>query len=339
MVLVKKADGTLERVPWRELQQRQKSPPVVATVPRAVLPRLITTPTRVQLPEPLPEPLLPASPPEALLPPAEHRDFGEPLDEPLEGVDETAPAVSPSREAEAAAIVKRLPFGVPPQLQDRLRRIVQLRIKEIRDERASRTQLVAPDSSGGVSLSDSAAAEVLAACRHYLTRGATPSDKNARSAVNAAAALFTPRRGAANAPPANSAIARASDTRLKLEATPRLKPTLTDITGTLPNPTTVGPIEEIHSFTLVDFRRLNPDPAAAALKLEEKFSRLKAESAVLYLAATGAWRLSPLYNDYLAALVHSLRRRTPPGAPRPGQEGSALKPPEIFALAELNRRL
>jgi hypothetical protein len=59
----------------------------------------------------------------------------------------------------------------------------------------------------------------------------------------------------------------------------------------------LGPVEEIQTFTKDDFRRLNADPMQAANTLLLQMQHVAEESPMLGLSVRRAWFLSPLYRE------------------------------------------
>ena len=72
----------------------------------------------------------------------------------------------------------------------------------------------------------------------------------------------------------------------------------------------IGPIEEIKKFSLIDLRRMGNDSADNFKKLLQKFKDLKKDSIVLYLEAVQTWYESPLYKQYQDILFKSLDTNT-----------------------------
>lgn len=68
----------------------------------------------------------------------------------------------------------------------------------------------------------------------------------------------------------------------------------------------VGPVDELENFSLVDFRRLEVNTKAAGLKLIDKFETLKHDSYLLFMDGVKAWYNSPLYRQYQDVLYQSL---------------------------------
>ncbi|MFH2063073.1 MAG: hypothetical protein ABIJ46_02865 [bacterium] len=101
-----------------------------------------------------------------------------------------------------------------------------------------------------------------------------------------------------------------------------------------------GPVEELASLTLQDFRRLSRDPSEAALKIRDKVDLLKDESFADKTAGVRAWRDSAVNRLYLETLRRSLE-----GTPveevltAMAKDGEALTKPEFDALMKLNRGL
>ena len=117
------------------------------------------------------------------------------------------------------------------------------------------------------------------------------------------------------------------------------KPTVSDVMSS-PRRLT-GPVEELGSLTLQDFRRLSKSPQEAILKIRDKLDLLKDESFESKVAGIRAWRNSVVNRLYLDALRQSL-------VGRPVNEvlsemakgnGEALTKPEFDVLMELNRKL
>jgi hypothetical protein len=97
----------------------------------------------------------------------------------------------------------------------------------------------------------------------------------------------------------------------------------------------VGPVEEIQTFTKNDFRRLNSDPAQAAQTLLAQMQNVSSESPVLGLAVRRAWFLSPLYSEYLRMLESSLQNGFL--LEDMAQDTDALTRAEVDALLTVNR--
>ncbi len=74
------------------------------------------------------------------------------------------------------------------------------------------------------------------------------------------------------------------------------RPQLSDIKAP---PRTLGPLEELKTLSLTDFRRLNPSPLEALAHVRAKLDLIGEASVARRLEAVRAWQASPLYQLYL----------------------------------------
>ncbi len=93
----------------------------------------------------------------------------------------------------------------------------------------------------------------------------------------------------AAAPPAGQAAANGP-------AAPMAKPSLVDVKAP---PRVVGPLEELKTLSLVDFRRLDPSSVRALEKIRTKIDLIGETSVARRLEAVRAWQASPIYGAYL----------------------------------------
>ena len=117
------------------------------------------------------------------------------------------------------------------------------------------------------------------------------------------------------------------------------RPSMVDVRS---RPPVVGPIDELRLFSIVDFRRLDPDPKRAAARLKEKIRLLEDESYDKMVEGVHAWRVSPLYYLYLTIghdglakdkhLKEVLQERQAKG-------GETLTEEEFEAIVALNKSL
>jgi len=68
----------------------------------------------------------------------------------------------------------------------------------------------------------------------------------------------------------------------------------------------MGPVEEMQTFSIEDFRRLGTDPVRSVEKIVQKLMGWKQESFLLYLSARSAWFQSPLYKEFQTLLVEAI---------------------------------
>ena len=103
----------------------------------------------------------------------------------------------------------------------------------------------------------------------------------------------------------------------------------------------LGPVEELRSMTLKDFRRLSRDPHEATLKITDKIDLLKEESFEKRTAGIKAWQESETNRYYLELLRASLegRQMTDIISEKEAKGESVLNKAEFDAIMELNRKL
>ncbi|MDX9892787.1 MAG: hypothetical protein RB292_00020 [Patescibacteria group bacterium] len=108
-------------------------------------------------------------------------------------------------------------------------------------------------------------------------------------------------------------------------------------------PKLIGPVEEIGSMTLVDFRRLSKDPLEATKKIMEKIDFLEAEESFSKrIEAIRAWKRSEVYGIYLAIGDQSMEEKKPISeiiAQRQAQNQPTLSSEEFEAIIEFNNKI
>lgn len=100
-------------------------------------------------------------------------------------------------------------------------------------------------------------------------------------------------------------------------------------------PEEIGPVDEIRTMTLTDWRRLSQNPIEAAARLGQKFVNINDESVLLYLSALVAWRQSPLFRDYMMAVAEGLNNRARIDVVV--MDKSRIQVPEIQALLGMEK--
>jgi len=104
----------------------------------------------------------------------------------------------------------------------------------------------------------------------------------------------------------------------------------------------LSPVEELRSFTLLNFRRLDPDSLKAVEKIKSKMELLGNEDYSKKIEAIVAWNESPLNRLYLAVCRRSLDENLPLGAVLDRElkkDTNFLKPEELSAIISLNKSL
>ena len=107
-------------------------------------------------------------------------------------------------------------------------------------------------------------------------------------------------------------------------------------------PKLVGPVEELREMTLVDWRRLSPDPVLAAAKVKEKIELLERETFAKRIAGIKAWQESEVNKIYLEIGRESLQKGLPVDKIISSRQAAGqliLTVEEYKAIMELNRAL
>jgi hypothetical protein len=103
-----------------------------------------------------------------------------------------------------------------------------------------------------------------------------------------------------------------------------------------------GPVEELKSMTLTDFRRLSSDPAEACRKLLDKLDLLEERSFGQRIEGAKAWRESEVYKLYLQIITASFSSGKQ--VPAIIADAMAVNQPtltehEVHAIMDMNRNL
>ena len=107
-------------------------------------------------------------------------------------------------------------------------------------------------------------------------------------------------------------------------------------------PKLVGPVDEIGSLTLTDFRRLGATAKEAALKIKEKIESLKADSIKKWQEGISAWNGGEVNKLYMQLFGEALQKRKSlkdVSAEREAAKEQFLSQDEINAIMELNKSL
>lgn len=388
---VKKADGTFEYKTLDEIKALKAAatkPVAPATVTPPPAPVTPPVPVQVVPPTPPPAPPAPPKPPEPPPKPTNWMEKNKPvappkpapnkadgvalLDEKLLPADKLGPStktgsplISLPRDAEADAIIKKLKFAVPANVLNRLRTLIQLRLKDVRSVEQTTEALLRAERDGGVGLTvdqtrallSSLPGELTAPLEDELPSTATPFNnfKNGNAVAKPALAKIMPapaKPPVVTPPPAQPKAPiqpavpmtkeKVIDTFAKNTEPPMFKlnsalgpkPIIKDITM---KSAPLGPNDEIRSFSLTDFRRLSGKPEEAALRLKQKFVNLRDESILLYLDAVAAWKVSPLYTEYVTTAITALAKKQRIDAPATDPKRITL--PEMLAIVTMERQL
>lgn len=206
-------------------------------------------------------------------------------------------------------ILRKIPFPLPTSLQERARSLMLSRLKEIRTDEQIVEYAQQPIARGGLGLSQANAEALIRAIQDGIAppppMQPAPSDKKdlpfvLSPTIEEEVKLMT-----------RTAVKRAqkhgaNEPQNLSESLG--KPVIHDVTPVVQQEKrTMGPVEELHQFSRMDFERLAPTPEMAVMKLKEKFLSLKQESFLLFLDARRAWQESPLYHEYQQQILKALQ--------------------------------
>ncbi len=376
-ILVKKADGTTTRMTLEQVKAMQTEKTTAVAQPSQ---------PQVEIKKPLApiysiEPIIKKT--EKIINPTSvkqwtREDSKSLLEEKLDKKENNAPLVSLGRQNQVAQVLSKLNFKIAPENSNRFQSIIQLRLKDIRDEEQTRDSLLKPVLEGGMALPEEQTEKVMAACSSIIasqnvSEGAAiqlKKDGLSKSGIAlsplaprndripmiepeelpqvyhepAVPATSTPfntfsgqRKGVAPLPQNNNQARLSrydSNDNLKLNTAPAVKKVMRDVVSPVVE---MGPIEDIGAMSLIDFRRLSPNPAEAAARLKQKLLNLKDEAYLLYLDGLAAWHNSPLFRDYISAVSLSLLKRQPLKTTM--ADKNKLQVAELEAIVKMEREL
>lgn len=329
MITVKKADGSTQRISLAELKKRQAEAPMPTPVaaPAAVL--VFSKPLAPVLPvvaKPIPAPT-------KVLKTEDLRPL---LHEEAPDSEHAKTAVADSRVDQVSKIISSLSFKISPQLESRVRSLVQLRIKDIRSEADTLDTAARSIKDGGLGLTETQARELTDKSKPvaYIPKLEKKEikenifDKIIASNASATAPIedlitkIVPNKLAVNVSPVRAPSVSSSKTMMHDVKT---------------KPLSMGPLDEIQFFSLVDFRRLSSKPADAAERLKQKFLNLKEESYLLFVSSWDAWHNSLLYQDYMKIVDGAISQKRPLSSVLGEKDKISLV--EIEALINLEKDL
>ena len=340
-ILVKKSDGTFVREPLSEIQKKKQGniataedlvlpkPALVAPPPikeKAVTPSAPVAP--IEPPKPQIKPIVFPKKTEILVKekPSDFRSLLEDTDLPS---NSGAVRTSPQRISEVEKIINQLSFSVSAGFVDRLRNVVQLRIKDIRGMNETRDLVLRSIKDGGLGLTEVQANELEDKCAIAMnllpTNFSEPPTPTTTSPFNS----FI-HEGVKDNP--TKKANEKSD--FKISSVSKPQPIVRDIMSAAVE---IGPVEEIKFFRLIDLRRLSSNTDEAVNRLKQKFINLKEESVLLFLDAALAWRESPLYKEYLDLIDEAFKKHLKIETVAFGKD--KITPEEIKALIKMEKEL
>lgn len=337
LIPVKKADGTVEMVPFSEVRKRQKTAPISPVASKPEKPVVKSLPAfSFPIPQEAGDPLsevkkllsvkeLAVAPAEVLL--EENYEITAPtgqelhlLHEEIQPHEVTRPdlVAHASYEDSALAAAKAAKIAIPEDLVVRFNSLATSLYKGVRTVDQFLEYVTIDVLKGGLGLSKAEAERLGQALQSV---PGTPK----LSAKPSSTQLSTPQPKSV-APLSGQSFG------------PRIP--MRDVEAPRPRTLEVmGPIEEMKSFTITDWRRLAATPAKAKDILLSKFKGLKSESYFIYQEACAAWLTSPLLIEYQNTLVKALNNGERLSELRSVPNGLALTANDIAAIVEINQSL
>lgn len=303
MITVKKADGTTERISLAELKKRQAVPSVMAPAP-------------VQAVAPKPVPVMPPALPVVSVPAKvenkpilKNEDLKPLLHEEVPDSEHAKTTVASNRTDQVSKIISSLSFKVSPQIDSRLRSVIQLRLKDIRSEPDTLDACGRSIKDGGLGLTETQARELTDKSKPTIYLPKVEKKEIKENIVD----KIISSSGPASAP-IKDLISKKTEQRPAQNIAPMRAASVTPramMHDVHSRPMAMGPLDEIQFFNLVDFRRLSSKPVDAAERLKQKFLNLKEESYLLFMKSWDAWHNSPLYQSYISAVDEAIEQRRP----------------------------
>ena len=272
-------------------------------------------------------------------------------------------------EAEAKRIVTQAQLSFPStELQKRFESIIRSRLKGIRGPIQTREMLLNSPLLGGMGFTDLTADRVLAIIngensqlheklrqnvsqesfadlRAEATKLLDDQDDNEIAEVEPPVLQFGGQVPAAPQRPEPAAEPREQPTvQPQMISRPPVvevssRPRIQDVKF---KPRLIGPVEEIGSLTLQDYRRLGSSPGDATEKIYGKIQQVEEESFTKKVQAIKAWKQGALSRLYLEIGSQSMEQKIPVNeviAARQAAGQETLTDVEFEAIADLNRRL
>ena len=257
-------------------------------------------------------------------------DHVSPLEEslPESAAQEAQSVVSHSRYADVGRVSEALSFTIPPALESRLHSLIASRVKDVRNDDQVRAYARNASEEGGLDLSDAQADELVQAIHSAL---AVKKETVIPAPRTTPFGGRVPQAPPAPAQPAMSVPVQPTSSSASVVPTTR---SLSDIHPPVtPQRESMGPVDELASMSLVDFRRLSKDPRRAVTVLQEKMATMREESYLEYVKMSQAWIRSPLYREYLSYLEASLDQSR---SLQDVLSGSDMTPEDVAVFSEFS---
>jgi len=267
----------------------------------------------------------------------------------------SAPKPAVSEEQVVERVCKNQVFAFEdPSLQQRCISIVDSRVREVRDAFKTRAQFEKPFDAGGLGVSGRKLADMMQILedtfREYqeTIRTSIQAQKKPTVIENKQAkeqAKLDEKYGALTKQvrsvvkeQASTSVDVSQEAR-KPKRAPQIRPNMNDIQFAR---RLVGPIEELSTMTLVEFRRLSEIPERAIEKVLAKIDLLEQQGYDKKVEGISAWRNSPMQQQYLRIAQDSLLKGKHPKEIIEAFQASGeqmMSVQEYLALLTLNAKL
>lgn len=227
-------------------------------------------------------------------------------------------------------VLSRVSFTIAPDLHGRAESLIQSRMKDIRKDIQVKDYATKSSDENGLGLTPSQADELVAMIHEVAQIPEEPQE---------IPTVPEPKKEKKKSKPTyQSAVDKLIRTQ---SAGGGSKAVLHDIlppkvTTPPAQKRTVGPIDELQSYTLTDFRRLAQTVEQQQELMMSKFETLKNESYLLYMKGLRAWHHSPLFQVYASVVTAALSEGVELEEVL-AREDQELQPEEFLAMVELGR--
>lgn len=340
LITVKKADGTTVRLPLSEVKKMSTGIPTASPAAVTVgIPTASSTKENFRIPVPedagiaaadplaavkklLSTPELPAAPYEPLL--TETHLLHEEL-EPHE-IKHPDLVAQVSYEDSALAAIKNAKINLSPELSDRFHSLATSLYKGVRTLDQVMNYASLPSNQGGLGLTPTEVERLVIALE------SVPGTPKLVSKPRVSSPVGIQNQVISKIPVKPLQTLGQPMPMRDVEAPPMPKQSMQ----------VMGPVEEMKTFSLVDWRRLAATPAKAKEIMLNKFASFKKESYFLFQDARLAWYASPLLNLYQKSVVDALNageRLSGQTVNRTGDSAIQLTSADIMAIVEINQSL
>lgn len=236
-------------------------------------------------------------------------------------------------------ILAELEFTIAEELLGRTRSLILSRIKDIRTDEQVLEYAMRKKEAGGLNLTTEQAEELIISIKKHLglkseiqkdNKVEESLEKKSLSEVvsETKSSLVKPKKIIGQKPVLHDVVlpkTEVSDSSNKIVEMRKKS---------------VGPLDELRTFDLRDWRRLSSNPVKAGEELLEKFMVLKSESFLSFMQGVEAWRQSPLYSmykDIIAVCISSQQKIKDYLFNQ--DKNNILSPEEFDQLVKVNKNL